>query len=167
MEQLKKVKATQELLRVRGKVAITGCHATHGGWCGIENRYRQSIGKIEDERGRCSVAKSKVGCQKVEGWCAKCQQQQEDRVFCYQTCRKAYVLFSTVARYPFGQNWFDCKASPPPLARKESTSSEPSTPRTIKSDEVTFDSTGNGPRDKTIELLYSAVALGSYAGKRV
>ncbi|KAI9497214.1 transcription elongation factor S-II [Zychaea mexicana] len=36
-------------------------------------------------------------------------------------------------------------------------------PRTIKSDEIKFESTGSGPRDKTVELMYGAVALGSYA----
>ncbi|KAI9323125.1 transcription factor S-II, central domain-containing protein [Dichotomocladium elegans] len=41
--------------------------------------------------------------------------------------------------------------------------SESNTQRTVKGDDVKFDSTGNGPRDKTIELMYSAVGLGSYA----
>ncbi|KAI9029657.1 transcription elongation factor S-II [Phycomyces nitens] len=36
-------------------------------------------------------------------------------------------------------------------------------PRTVKTDDVSFSSTGNTPRDKTIELMYSAVGLGSYA----
>lgn len=113
-------------------------------------------------------------CRKKQSWLSK-----SGRMMCKvpATTRRQSLLLPNLQKsvrtffhccpLPIGQNWFDCKASPPPLARKESTSSEPSTPRTIKSDEVTFDSTGNGPRDKTIELLYSAVALGSYAGKRV
>ncbi|KAI9249425.1 transcription elongation factor S-II [Phascolomyces articulosus] len=55
-------------------------------------------------------------------------------------------------------------------SRRTSATSSPKTPttengppRTVKSDEIDFDSTGSGPRDKTIELMYSAVALGSYA----
>ncbi|ORY91286.1 transcription elongation factor S-II [Syncephalastrum racemosum] len=36
-------------------------------------------------------------------------------------------------------------------------------PRTVKTDDVKFDSTGSTPRDKTIELMYGAVALGSFA----
>ncbi|KAF7728218.1 RNA polymerase II elongation factor [Apophysomyces ossiformis] len=46
------------------------------------------------------------------------------------------------------------------------TPTETGPPRTVKTDEVTFKSTGNTPRDKTIELMYSAVGLGSYAGKK-
>ncbi|KAI7867853.1 transcription factor S-II, central domain-containing protein [Spinellus fusiger] len=41
--------------------------------------------------------------------------------------------------------------------------SETGPPRTVKSDEVDFPTTNSTPRDKTIELMYSAVALGSYA----
>ncbi|KAI8988484.1 transcription factor S-II, central domain-containing protein, partial [Mycotypha africana] len=37
------------------------------------------------------------------------------------------------------------------------------TARTVKSDEVTFKSTGNSPRDRTIELMYASVGLGSGA----
>jgi hypothetical protein len=37
-------------------------------------------------------------------------------------------------------------------------------PRTIKSDEMVFSTTGNTPRDKTIELMYNSLALGSFAG---
>ncbi|KAG2225927.1 hypothetical protein INT45_006623 [Circinella minor] len=55
-------------------------------------------------------------------------------------------------------------------SRRTSATSSPKTPttesgppRTVKSDDVKFDSTGSGPRDKTIELMYSAVGLGSYA----
>ncbi|KAI9485568.1 MAG: transcription elongation factor S-II [Benjaminiella poitrasii] len=36
-------------------------------------------------------------------------------------------------------------------------------PRTFKSDEVTFKTTGNSPRDKTIELMYNSIAYGSGA----
>lgn len=50
-------------------------------------------------------------------------------------------------------------------ASPKSPTSENGPPRTIKSDDVKYQSTGNGPRDKTIELMYSAVALGSYAGE--
>jgi transcription elongation factor S-II len=39
------------------------------------------------------------------------------------------------------------------------------TQRNVKSDDVEFESTGNGPRDKTIELMYASVGLGSFAGK--
>ncbi|CAO3655863.1 unnamed protein product [Mucor hiemalis] len=35
--------------------------------------------------------------------------------------------------------------------------------RTVKSDEVDFESTGQGPRDKTIELMYASIGLGSFA----
>lgn len=38
------------------------------------------------------------------------------------------------------------------------------TQRTVKSDDVEFESTGSGPRDKTIELMYASVGLGSFAG---
>ncbi|KAI7902646.1 transcription elongation factor S-II [Cokeromyces recurvatus] len=58
----------------------------------------------------------------------------------------------------------------PPTSKKISPSSSqassPKTPsiegppRTMKSDEVTFHSTGNGPRDKTIELIYNSIAFG-------
>lgn len=37
--------------------------------------------------------------------------------------------------------------------------------RTVKSDEVDFESTGQGPRDKTIELMYASIGLGSFAGR--
>lgn len=37
--------------------------------------------------------------------------------------------------------------------------------RTVKSDEIEFESTGQVPRDKTIELMYASIGLGSYAGK--
>ncbi|CAO3598657.1 unnamed protein product [Absidia cylindrospora] len=53
------------------------------------------------------------------------------------------------------------------------TSSPPKTPttqlptngpaRTIKSDEMVFTTTGNTPRDKTVELMYNSLALGSFA----
>ncbi|GAA5800344.1 transcription elongation factor S-II [Helicostylum pulchrum] len=36
-------------------------------------------------------------------------------------------------------------------------------PRTVKTDEVSFKSTGNVPRNKTIELMYAAVGFGSGA----
>ncbi|KAG2189976.1 hypothetical protein INT46_008976 [Mucor plumbeus] len=35
--------------------------------------------------------------------------------------------------------------------------------RTIKSDDIEYTSTDNPPRDKTIELMYSSIGLGSYA----
>jgi transcription elongation factor S-II len=38
-------------------------------------------------------------------------------------------------------------------------------PRTVKTDEVTFKSTGNVPRNKTIELMYASIGYGSGAGK--
>lgn len=38
-------------------------------------------------------------------------------------------------------------------------------PRTVKTDEVSFKSTGNVPRNKTIELMYAAIGFGSGAGK--
>jgi transcription elongation factor S-II len=38
-------------------------------------------------------------------------------------------------------------------------------PRTVKSDEVSFKSTGNVPRNKTIELMYASIGFGSGAGK--
>ncbi|KAL1926290.1 hypothetical protein VTP01DRAFT_5987 [Rhizomucor pusillus] len=122
MEQLKKVKATQELLRKTdiGKV----------------------LGKLRTNEDAAVSQKAKLV---VKKW--------KDDVQSASNNKKTESSATKPAEKP----------SPPPLARKESTSSEPSTPRTIKSDEVTFDSTGNGPRDKTIELLYSAVALGSYA----
>ncbi|KAI8384944.1 transcription factor S-II, central domain-containing protein [Radiomyces spectabilis] len=57
-----------------------------------------------------------------------------------------------------------CKAShPSSTASSPKTPSETGPPRTVKTDEVTFKTTGSTPRDKTIELLYAAVALGSYA----
>ncbi|KAG0182020.1 RNA polymerase II elongation factor [Apophysomyces sp. BC1021] len=43
------------------------------------------------------------------------------------------------------------------------TPTETGPPRTVKTDEVTFKTTGSTPRDKTIELMYAAVGLGSYA----
>ncbi|KAI8087286.1 transcription elongation factor S-II, partial [Thamnidium elegans] len=36
-------------------------------------------------------------------------------------------------------------------------------PRTVKTDEVSFKSTGNVPRNKTIELMYAAIGFGSGA----
>jgi transcription elongation factor S-II len=39
-------------------------------------------------------------------------------------------------------------------------------PRTVKSDEVEFKTTGNVARNKTIELMYSSVGFGSGAGKK-
>lgn len=51
-----------------------------------------------------------------------------------------------------------------------SLSSSPKTPsdapvvRTVKSDEMRVKPTGNTPRDKTIEMMYSAIGLGSFVG---
>lgn len=64
-------------------------------------------------------------------------------------------------------------ASSPPNNKQQlsSTASSPMSvtteivQRTVKSDEVKFESTGQGPRDKTIELMYASIGLGSYAGK--
>lgn len=39
-------------------------------------------------------------------------------------------------------------------------------PRTVKTDEVSFKSTGNVPRNKTIELMYASIGFGSGAGNR-
>lgn len=39
-------------------------------------------------------------------------------------------------------------------------------PRTVKSDEVEFKTTGNVARNKTIELMYSSVGFGSGAGNK-
>ncbi|KAI8992420.1 transcription elongation factor S-II [Pilobolus umbonatus] len=58
-----------------------------------------------------------------------------------------------------------------PPQRSPSTSEESSPkssvydgpPRTVKSDEVTFSSTGSTPRNKTIEMFYSAIGYGSGA----
>ncbi|KAL0074497.1 transcription elongation factor S-II [Phycomyces blakesleeanus] len=55
------------------------------------------------------------------------------------------------------------KTSASATSSPKTPSSEAGPPRTVKTDEVVFSTTGNTPRDKTIELMYSAVALGSYA----
>ncbi|KAL9540200.1 hypothetical protein MBANPS3_009817 [Mucor bainieri] len=65
------------------------------------------------------------------------------------------------------------KVSTSPAPKKSSPSSSqasspktPSTegpPRTVKTDEVSFKSTGNVPRNKTIELMYASIGFGSGA----
>jgi transcription elongation factor S-II len=64
--------------------------------------------------------------------------------------------------------------SPKKISPVSSQASSPKTPssvdgppRTVKTDEVTFKSTGNVPRNKTIELMYAAVGFGSGAGKLI
>lgn len=69
------------------------------------------------------------------------------------------------------------KVSTSPVPKKSSPSSSqassPKTPssmegppRTVKTDEVSFKSTGNVPRNKTIELMYASIGYGSGAGNR-
>ncbi|KAI8361762.1 transcription elongation factor S-II [Blakeslea trispora] len=53
-----------------------------------------------------------------------------------------------------------------PTSSQASSPKTPSTegpPRTVKSDEVTYTSTGNVPRNKTIELMYASIGFGSGA----
>ncbi|KAI8089003.1 transcription elongation factor S-II [Halteromyces radiatus] len=53
--------------------------------------------------------------------------------------------------------------SSPPKTPTTQLPSNNGPPRTIKSDEMVFKSTGNTPRDKTIELMYNSLALDSFA----
>ncbi|KAI8332859.1 transcription elongation factor S-II [Chlamydoabsidia padenii] len=71
------------------------------------------------------------------------------------------VVGTTTARKPSvtSQPSQSPSSSPPPKTPTETAGP----PRTIKSDEMAFTSTGNTPRDKTIELMYNALALGSFA----
>ncbi|ORZ18040.1 transcription elongation factor S-II [Absidia repens] len=66
-----------------------------------------------------------------------------------------FVIFDVVSQS-------SSPASSPP---KTPTSQLPTNgpPRTIKSDEMVFTTTGNTPRDKTVELMYNSLALGSFA----
>ncbi|KAG2199926.1 transcription elongation factor S-II [Mucor mucedo] len=53
-----------------------------------------------------------------------------------------------------------------PASSQTSSPKTPATegpPRTVKTDEVSFKSTGNVPRNKTIELMYAAIGFGSGA----
>lgn len=56
-------------------------------------------------------------------------------------------------------------------SKASSQTSSPTTPvnevvaRTVKTDEVSFKSTGSVPRNKTIELMYASIGYNSGAGK--
>ncbi|CAO3687241.1 unnamed protein product [Umbelopsis vinacea] len=49
------------------------------------------------------------------------------------------------------------------IASSPKTPSDAPVARTVKSDEMRVKPTGNTPRDKTIEMMYSAIGLGSFA----
>ncbi|KAI8341017.1 transcription elongation factor S-II [Chlamydoabsidia padenii] len=73
-----------------------------------------------------------------------------------------------VGAAPSKKSWSSSsKASSPTSSPPKTPTSQQSlnsdTPRTIKSDEMAFASTGNTPRDKTIELMYNSLALDSFA----
>lgn len=54
-----------------------------------------------------------------------------------------------------------CSGFSPSSSRRSSTDAAN---RTVQSDDMEYISTDDAPRDKTIELMYSSIGLGSYAG---
>lgn len=82
------------------------------------------------------------------------------RMLTYAEMMIAHMCISSLASRP--------DSTTPSAA--SSVSSSPKTPsdtpvaRTVKGDEMRVKPTGNTPRDKTIEMMYAAIGLGSFAG---
>lgn len=110
----------------------------------------------------------------MEGWrCAECKSWQRYWIWdCIDHGNWLCVIATTTQSNSTTSNANNEQTTPRRSSAASSTAASPKSPtsengppRTIKSDDVKYQSTGNGPRDKTIELMYSAVALGSYAGE--
>ncbi|CDS04972.1 hypothetical protein LRAMOSA07502 [Lichtheimia ramosa] len=135
LTQLGKVKATQDLLRRTDIGKTLGKLRTHSD-AAVSQKAKEIVRKWKDD----VVQSAKVG---------KATTTQSNN-----TTSNANSEQTTPRR---------SSAASSTAASPKSPTSENGPPRTIKSDDVKYQSTGNGPRDKTIELMYSAVALGSYA----
>ncbi|CDH51613.1 transcription elongation factor [Lichtheimia corymbifera JMRC:FSU:9682] len=144
LTQLGKVKATQDLLRKTDIGKTLGKLRTHSD-ATVSQKAKEIVRKWKDDVVQSAKAK---GDGKATTTTPSNNNNTPSNANSGQTTPRRSSAASSTA--------------PSPKSPKSPTS-ENGPPRTIKSDDVKYQSTGNGPRDKTIELMYSAVALGSYA----
>ncbi|KAI8144239.1 transcription elongation factor S-II [Fennellomyces sp. T-0311] len=134
LNQLGKVTATQEMLR--------------------KTDIGKSLGKL---RTNANVPISQKAKEIVKKW--KDDVVNGSKKAAAASSKPAATTVSTTTKSPSSNA--NSTSSRPTSSPK--TPTEAATPRTFKTDEVQIESTGSGPRDKTIELMYGAVGLGSYA----